>query len=81
MQIHGEQLAGRRMRKQGIKYARWHPQAQGVKDAFIAVSSLRQWQEVLNRYYAEDGPGVWPSPDAVDEVNASPDLQNCEATA
>ena len=81
MQIHGEQLAGRRMRKQGIKYARWHPHAQAVKDAFIAVSSLRQWQEVLNRYYAEDGPGVWPSPDAVDEVNASADLQNCEATA
>jgi tRNA-dihydrouridine synthase len=81
MQIHGEQLAGRRMRKQGIKYARWHPQAQAVKDAFIAVSSLRQWQEVLTRYYATDGPGVWPSPDSVDEVNGSADLQNCEATA
>ena len=79
MQIHGEQLAGRRMRKQGIKYARWHPQAAGVKEAFIAVSSLRQWQEVLGRYYGEDGPGVWPKPDAVDEVNGAGDLQNCEA--
>ena len=67
------------MRKQGIKYARWHPQAQAVKDAFIAVSSLRQWQEVLKRNYGEDGPGVWPSPDAVDEVNASADLQSCES--
>src|SRR5688500_8333523 len=56
MQIHGEQLAGRRMRKQGIKYARWHPQAAAVKEAFIAVSSLRQWQEVLSRFYAEEGP-------------------------
>ena len=25
MQIHGEQLAGRRMRKMGIKYSRFHP--------------------------------------------------------
>ena len=79
MQIHGEQLAGRRMRKQGIKYARWHPQAAAVKEAFIAVSSLRQWQEVLSRFYGEDGPGVWPKPDAVDEVNGAGDLQNCEA--
>ena len=78
MEIHGEQLAGRRMRKQGIKYARWHPNAREVKEAFIAVSSLRQWGEVLAKFYAEDGPGVWPSADAVDEVNGSVDVQSCE---
>jgi nifR3 family TIM-barrel protein len=78
MEIHGEQLAGRRMRKQGIKYARWHPNAREVKEAFVAVSSLRQWREVLTRFYAEDGPGVWPSADAVDEVNGAGDLQSCE---
>lgn len=78
MEIHGEQLAGRRMRKMGIKYARFHPHAADVKKAFIAVHSLRDWQAVLDRYYAGDGPGVWPAADAVDEVN---DLQSCETGA
>ena len=78
-EIHGESLAGRRMRKQGIKYARFHPRATEVKDAFIRVSSMREWVAVLDRFYLEDGPGVWPSPTAVDEVNASPEMQSCEA--
>jgi hypothetical protein len=78
MEIHGEQLAGRRMRKQGIKYARFHPQAAEVKGAFIQTSSLRDWTAVLERYYANEGPGVWPSRTAVDEVNAGADMQSCE---
>ena len=41
MLIHGESLAGRRMRKMGIKYSRFHPQAARVKADFIAVHSLR----------------------------------------
>lgn len=69
MQIHGEQLAGRRMRKMGIKYARFHPQARQVKQQFIEVRSLRDWAAVLDRWYADDGPGVWPADNAADEVN------------
>ena len=69
MQLHGEQLAGRRMRKMGIKYSRFHPQADGVKRDFIDVQSLRDWTAVLERWYTDDGPGVWPAPDAADEVN------------
>lgn len=79
MQIHGEQLAGRRMRKMGIKYARFHPRAGEVKKAFIEVRSLRDWSAVLDRFYAADGPGVWPTADAVDEVNDDPAMQQCEA--
>ena len=75
MEIHGEQLAGRRMRKMGIKYARFHPAARQVKEAFIAVTSLRQWQDVLERYYSTDAPGVWPDPRAADEVNGE---EGCE---
>jgi nifR3 family TIM-barrel protein len=75
MQIHGEQLAGRRMRKMGIKYSRFHPQADDVKRSFIEVRSLRDWTSVLDRYYAADGPGVWPDPAAADEVN---EAQTCE---
>src|SRR5437868_3637481 len=69
MQIHGEQLAGRRMRKMGIKYSRFHPQSADVKSAFIQVRSLHDWSGVLDRFYTTDGPGVWPSATAADEVN------------
>ena len=78
MQIHGEQLAGRRMRKMGIKYSRFHPHHGEVKSEFINVRSLRDWTGVLDKWYREDGPGVWPDPKAADEVNASADLQACE---
>ena len=69
MEIHGEELAGRRMRKMGIKYSRFHPNAVEVKQAFISVRSLRDWTNVLDRWYATDGNGVWPDPAAADEVN------------
>jgi len=69
MEIHGEQLAGRRMRKMGIKYSRFHPTSAEVKHGFINVRSLRDWHEVLDRWYASNQPGVWPAATAADEVN------------
>jgi tRNA-dihydrouridine synthase B len=84
VEIHGEQLAGRRMRKMGIKYARFHPHAAEVKSQFISVKSLRDWNEVLGRWYAADAPGVRPAPMAADEVNdggTSSDAECCEAAA
>jgi hypothetical protein len=79
MQIHGESLAGRRMRKMGIKYSRFHPHAAEVKSEFIGVHSLRDWTNVLEKWYGGNGPGVWPSPTAADEVNGG-ELQSCEAS-
>jgi nifR3 family TIM-barrel protein len=79
MQIHGEQLAGRRMRKMGIKYSRFHPRAAEVKSDFINVRSLRDWKNVLDTYYSAEGPGVWPAPDAANEVDQQ--LDSCEAAA
>jgi nifR3 family TIM-barrel protein len=77
MQVHGEQLAGRRMRKMGIKYCRFHPEGALVKSDFIAVKSSRDWNGVLGRWYARDMPGVWPDPRAADEVNDA-ESQACE---
>ena len=65
----------------GIKYSRFHPQADQVKREFIAVHSLRDWQAVLAKWYAAEGPGVWPAANAADEVNADPAMQGCEAAA
>ena len=79
MQIHGEQLAGRRMRKMGIKYSRFHPRHDEVKSRFINVRSLRDWTAVLDEFYALEGPGVWPDPRAADEVNDG--ATSCEAAA
>jgi tRNA-dihydrouridine synthase B len=80
MQIHGESLAGRRMRKMGIKYSRFHQQASQVKREFIEVQSLRDWTSVLERWYSSDGPGVWPEANAADEVNEG-EVQSCETAA
>lgn len=75
MKVHGEQTAGRRMRKLGIKYARFHPQAAEVKKDFIDIASITDWSRVLERWYPTDGPGIWPAPASADEVN---DPQSCE---
>jgi hypothetical protein len=40
-----------------------------VKEAFIEVDSLDAWSAVLDRHYGADGPGVWPAPEAADEVS------------
>jgi nifR3 family TIM-barrel protein len=83
MQIHGEQLAGRRMRKMGIKYSRFHPRGEDVKKEFINVRSLRDWTAVLDKHYTIDAPGVWPAANAADEVNddGAGGETSCEAAA
>jgi len=68
MELHGEQVAGRSMRKFAIKYARVHPEPLAVRDAFIGVKVNADWQTVLDRFYATDGPGRDPAAD-VDEVS------------
>ena len=68
MELHGEQVAGRSMRKFAIKYARVHPEQVAVRDAFIGVKVNADWQAVLERFYAVDGPGRDPAAD-VDEVS------------
>jgi tRNA-dihydrouridine synthase len=81
MQIHGEQLAGRRMRKMGIKYSRFHPHAAEVKNGFISIHSLRDWSAVLDRWYNADAPGVWPAFNAADEVNEEISCNSAPASA
>ena len=66
-ELHGEQLAGRTMRKFAIKYARLHPEYLAVRDAFVAVKVNADWQHVLGRFSAVDAPGRDPSAD-VDET-------------
>jgi len=66
-ELHGPDLAGRLMRKFAIKYARLHPDYLPVRDAFIGVKVNADWQTVLARFYAEEGPGRDPADD-IDET-------------
>ncbi len=60
-EVYGPNRCCRVMRKFGIKYARLHPQFQAVRDAFVAVTEPAGYREVLDRWYAEDLPGVAPT--------------------
>jgi tRNA-dihydrouridine synthase len=68
VELYGDELAGRQMRKFGIKYSRLHPEQLAVRQAFVAVRNLADWTEVLDRWYSQDLPGVWPSMSDIDEV-------------
>ena len=60
-EIYGPDRCCRVMRKFGIKYARLHPHTQEVRDAFVAVSQPSHWRAVLEKWYADDLPGVQPT--------------------
>jgi len=58
IEVHGNKLAGRIMRKFGIKYSELHPQAREVRDAFIKVKNDRDLRALLDKWY---DPGKdWP---------------------
>jgi nifR3 family TIM-barrel protein len=52
-EFYGPKYTFGRMRKFGIKYSRLHPQAEQVRDAFVGIGSLADWQAVLDRWYGE----------------------------
>jgi tRNA-dihydrouridine synthase B len=76
VEIYGDAMASRQMRKIAIKYSKLHPNGPQVWREFIAVKNQKQWDEVLGRHYTLDGPGVRVGsvPDAEDACNVS-----CEA--
>ncbi len=55
---HGLEVAGRVMRKFGIKYSEHHPCGVSVRDAFIAVSTSEDFNAALDRWY--DAERDWP---------------------
>jgi len=78
VEIYGEALASRQMRKIAIKYSKLHPNGPEVWREFIAVKNQKEWDLVLSRHYALDAPGIRPGsvPDAEDVCNVS-----CEPAA
>ncbi|MGH7200926.1 MAG: tRNA dihydrouridine synthase, partial [Planctomycetaceae bacterium] len=60
-EAYGSERCGSVMRKFGIKYSRLHPQAETVRNAFIAMRTTADWQNVIDRCYGEDVPGQYPA--------------------
>jgi nifR3 family TIM-barrel protein len=71
VQIYGEALASRQMRKIAIKYSKLHPNGPEVWREFIAVKNQQEWEDVLTRHYTFEAPGirVGSVPDAEDVCN------------
>jgi nifR3 family TIM-barrel protein len=68
VEVYGEALASKQMRKLGIKYSKLHPQGPKVWQRFIAVRNEPDWHAVLRDFYSVDGPGIRVTsvPDAED---------------
>ena len=59
--LYGPERAGVPMRKFGIKYSASHPEGLQVREHFVRVKNFEEWKAVLDRWYSEDRPGVFPS--------------------
>ncbi len=56
---HAEDAASKQIRKFGIRFAGHHPRGEEVRLRMIAVSSVRDWENVLREFYAEEsGPAA-----------------------
>ncbi len=57
MEVYDENRAAIMLRKFGIKYSELHPQFEQLREAFVVVSSLAEWDAVLATWYRDDLPG------------------------
>ena len=51
----------KQLRKFCIHYSAWHPAADAVRTAFIAVRNAHDWHHVIAREYAVEQPGQYPA--------------------
>lgn len=75
-QLYGAERTGPLLRKFGIKYSGSHPQHGLVREDFARVRLRNDWTAVLDRWYGQDGPGVFPSPH-LHRVQGSGCQENC----
>lgn len=62
-QLYGPARTGPLMRKFGIKYSASHPQFERVRPEFTKIRCWEDWKSVLDRWYSQDQPGVYPPPE------------------
>jgi tRNA-dihydrouridine synthase len=59
--VNGEKRAGMLMRKFGVRFSAHHPDAETVRRGFIAVTSLADWLDLLDRAYPAEQPVKTPA--------------------
>jgi nifR3 family TIM-barrel protein len=59
-EVYGAERCLPDMRKFAIKYARLHPCNEQVRAEFCLVRRPGAWRDVLDKWYATDGPGIHP---------------------
>jgi tRNA-dihydrouridine synthase len=59
-EIYGAERCLPDMRKFAIKYSQLHPQHLSVRTEFCTVKQPGAWRDVLEKWYAVDGPGIHP---------------------
>ncbi len=50
-QLHGEKKGSRLMRKFGIQFSKFHPETDEVKQGFIKAESIKEWKNVIEKFY------------------------------
>jgi len=60
-ELYGSERCLPDMRKFAIKYAQLHPSHIEVRADFCQVRQAGAWRDVLEAWYAADGPGVHPA--------------------
>ena len=73
-ELYGAERCVPDMRKFAIKYAQLHPQHLEVRADFVKVKAAGQWRCVLDRWYAEDLPGVHPTVEEPNPLATTPEL-------
>lgn len=63
-EVYGGSKTGVLLRKFGIKYSGSHPRGLEVRSAFTRVQCREDWWAALDRWYVEDLPGIYPSPES-----------------
>ena len=66
-QAHHSSSALGGLRKFGFKYARLHPAAGELRKAFGKLRSLEDWENLVEMFYSQDGPGQFPLVDETQE--------------
>lgn len=59
-QLYGAERCVPGMRKFAIKYSQLHPEHKAVRADLVSVKQAGAWRAVLDKWYAEDLPGVHP---------------------
>ncbi|MFO1065188.1 MAG: tRNA-dihydrouridine synthase [Pirellulales bacterium] len=62
-QLYGADRCGSLMRKFGMKYAASHTKYLSIRGEFAHVRTRSDWYAILDEWYSDEGPGVYPSPE------------------